>query len=295
MKQIDLKFLLKKIMRWLLRGNDRGLSPIGLLVSKSLNFLRFSVAEARLEWANSLPTTPKPRWRAPNGETIFYDLGANEGQNISYYLSMGFRVVAVEASSNLCELIRGQFAPEIASGKLMVLQMAITEEECDFVEFSLNLENPKMSGINPPYRSENNIRVSVPAITLERLTKQYGTPFGVKIDIEGLDAAIVNCIRSLPKAPAYVSAEIHDIGVLSALVKSGYDRFKVVEGSLVGSGILENVGSPNDLYKFPRDSAGPFCEDVPGPWYSADAIFEYLWTNGLGWKDVHAKHSSVVD
>jgi hypothetical protein len=40
------------------------------------------------------------------------------------------------------------------------------------------------------------------------------------------------------------------------------------------------------------DSAGPFGEDIPGEWVSADAIFVHLKRYGLGWKDIHARHKA---
>jgi len=47
-------------------------------------------------------------------ERLIYDVGMNNGDDSAYYLSLGFRVVAIEANPELVEQAKLRFAREIA-------------------------------------------------------------------------------------------------------------------------------------------------------------------------------------
>ena len=51
---------------------------------------------------------------------IIYDFGANNGDNIPYYLLKSDLVIAVEANPELCKLIKNRFNKEIENKKLVV-------------------------------------------------------------------------------------------------------------------------------------------------------------------------------
>ena len=51
---------------------------------------------------------------------IIYDFGANNGDDIPYYLMKADEVIAVEANPNLCDLIKNRFPKEIIDGRLKV-------------------------------------------------------------------------------------------------------------------------------------------------------------------------------
>ena len=46
---------------------------------------------------------------------------------------------------------------------------------------------------------------------------------------------------------------------------------------------------------FPHHSAGPFGNDISGPWMTSDNIFKVLSFAGLGWKDIHATNTKKAD
>ena len=62
----------------------------------------------------------------PSSGDVIYDFGANNGDDIAYYLRKPCRVVAVEANPALCRQIEERFAEAIASGRLVVLCCVIT-------------------------------------------------------------------------------------------------------------------------------------------------------------------------
>jgi hypothetical protein len=52
---------------------------------------------------------------------LVYDVGMNNGDDTAYYLSLGFRTVAIEANPELVKYAKARFAREIASGRLIIL------------------------------------------------------------------------------------------------------------------------------------------------------------------------------
>ena len=55
---------------------------------------------------------------------LVMDLGVSEGNDTAYYLSKGFRVIAVEADPATCDNLRQRFRSEIDAGDLMLLNFA---------------------------------------------------------------------------------------------------------------------------------------------------------------------------
>ena len=58
-----------------------------------------------------------------------YDIGANQGQNIKYFLQNGKKVVAVEPIKELCSKINKNFNKSIDSGQLSILNSAVVVDE----------------------------------------------------------------------------------------------------------------------------------------------------------------------
>lgn len=48
-----------------------------------------------------------------NNKKIIYDVGANNGDDIEYYLKKSDLVIALEANPKLCEIIQDRFKSEI--------------------------------------------------------------------------------------------------------------------------------------------------------------------------------------
>jgi len=56
---------------------------------------------------------------------LIYDVGMDNGDDSEFYLSKGFRVVAVEADPDLCRAAEERFEPFIRSGQLTIVNRAI--------------------------------------------------------------------------------------------------------------------------------------------------------------------------
>ena len=58
---------------------------------------------------------------------LIYDVGFHHGEDTEFYLTKGFKVVAIEAHPGLCQAGREKFAHEIESGRLTLLNIAVAE------------------------------------------------------------------------------------------------------------------------------------------------------------------------
>ena len=75
------------------------------------------------------------------------------------------------------------------------------------------------------------------------------------------------------------------------MILGEYKSFKLVNGDNVQfvyeGGEIEILNGKKEEYSFPANSAGPFGNDIIGPWISPENFFHLLAHKGLGWKDIH--------
>lgn len=225
---------------------------------------------------------------------IIYDLGSNNGDDIPYYLKKCDLIVAVEANPYLCSQIRMRFGSEISEGRLVVENKVISHMERNSeVSFYLHLKKNVQSQLPKPSLSEaaNFEEIRLPSVTVPQLIKKWGDPYYIKIDLEHYDAPVLRSIFEAQIVPPYLSAESHSVDVFCLLVAlGGYRSFKLVEGKTVHqkfSDLEIETNTGRQRHSFPFHSAGPFGDDIPGPWFTADNFLTLLGTSGLGWKDIH--------
>ena len=227
---------------------------------------------------------------------VIYDIGANNGDDLPYYLQKARKVVAVEANPALADFISARFSKEIHSGSLVVENVAVTEFPNDaVVGFYIHKGNHVLSTTVQPAPGEiADFNYSeVPTTTIQALIATHGEPLYVKLDIEGLDAQVLRSLLAVDLRPPFISAEGHDpriLGLLSGM--GGYTKFKLVEGSKVARDyknlpFIDWEGNAAS-HSFPWHSAGPFGDDIPGPWLNSRDMFNLLRVRGLGWYDIHA-------
>ena len=231
--------------------------------------------------------------------TLIYDFGANVGSNLDYYLEKADRVVAVEANPALCRAIEARFAAEIAAGRLVVENVVLLADRGPpTTPFFIHRHIHVLSQLPrpPAHVAHDFTEVVLPARHVIDVVEHHGPAHYIKIDIEHSDAAILRSLLNHGIIPDYISAEIHDIDVFRSLVAlGGYQAFKLVDGATV-----QDVFASHDVAtrggratrSFARHSAGPFGNDLPGPWLDTAAMDGLLGPVGPGWKDVHA---SLVD
>ena len=198
-------------------------------------------------------------------DRLIFDLGMNNGDDTGYYLGKGFDVVALEANPSLCRRATERFGAEIAAGKLAVVNAAIWDKSGE-VTFHVNLDNDHWSSIETGWAGRDNSRIeaiTVKSLTLGDLFAHYGVPYYLKIDVEGVDLAVLEQLETLTPLPARISVEDCRFGFqyLDILARSGYDGFKLLDQSTVPSLMDETRGQP-----FPKGASGPLGDDITGDW-----------------------------
>lgn len=213
---------------------------------------------------------------------LIFDIGFNNGDDTAHYLAREFEVLAVEANPELVEAGRKRFADAIAAGKLRLLGVGIGAA-AGSAEFYVNRTEDKWSSFVPELgqRGGSFSTVAVPITTLSALFADYGTPFYVKIDVEGYEWI---CLKDLTARPQYVSVEAHHLEYLALLYTKGYRQFKVV--------------NQNAHAGFPPGASGPVSDTITD-WDSLEtAAYDWLHVRldrarrsslAHGWYDFHAR------
>lgn len=238
---------------------------------------------------------------APNSNLIF-DIGMHVGQDTEFYLKKGFRVVAVEANPTLAEAANEKFSKEIANGQLTVCNVALAQER-GTIDFFVceNITEWSSMNENLASRDENHRKISVEALSYCDLADRFGTPYYMKIDIEGADLVPIIGLSKASIRPVHVSYEAFSLDGAALLYSLGYKWFK-----LVGQRNLPKIAQPSKalegidaVHDFALGSSGPFGEETPGPWSRFDdcasdyTIYRHFRRSDQRreseWSDIHAK------
>jgi FkbM family methyltransferase len=151
--------------------------------------------------------------------SIIFDIGANHGAKTSIFLRLGARVVAVDPDKTNQKMLKDQFAryrlarkPVAIVGKAVSDRVGVTRFWIDEPGSAKNTLNRKWVDILREDRVRFGERlefageVEVATTTLEHLIAKYGSPFFIKIDVEGHEA---NVIRGLKHAVPFLSFEVN--------------------------------------------------------------------------------------
>ena len=141
---------------------------------------------------------------------LTFDIGSHLGNRARVLAKLGCKVIAVEPHPYLATYLRNKFA-EI--GNVIVEEVAVSETPGEATLYStagnltissLNVEWPDLLHGVRPHHIGFSERHMVRTITIEQLIEKYGVPRYCKIDIEGLDVAV---LKSLSHPIAVVSFE----------------------------------------------------------------------------------------
>jgi FkbM family methyltransferase len=223
---------------------------------------------------------------------LIFDIGMHTGRDTEFYLKKGFSVISVEANPQLVEIGREKFKSEITNGQLVIIDKAIsdTNGSIDFFVF----ENKDDWGtINPDWNRsmDSNVKtIKVDTVSLKSLIEKYGTPYYLKIDIEGADILCLKSLLKMNERPEYISIElltpnnlgkeVDSLDILCHLKALGYNKFSISDQSKNNS-----IKSPQPSlegqyvnYSFDGATSGLFGKELKGPWLSIDKIAtEYLY------------------
>lgn len=226
---------------------------------------------------------------------VIYDFGANNGDDVPYYLKKADIVVAVEANPSLCREMGERFADDVREGRFRVENCVLIGEGGDpEVYFYLHKRRHVLSQFTQPDEAVigDFEKVLLPSQSVMQILSKHGPPYYIKIDIEGYDEVILRELFENGIKPPFISAESSGIEVFALLIAmGGYRAFKLVEGKTVAKKYKNHrisVRGGHEVYSFPAQSAGPFGEDITGEWMNADDLFNLLAAKKIGWRDIHA-------
>jgi FkbM family methyltransferase len=167
----------------------------------------------------------------PTPPRLIYDIGFHNGDDSAYYLSQGFRVLAVEANPILAAQGRKRFASEIAVGHLTILNVAAWQKSDVKLIFYINDTDSGWSSLDPERGKEGGKyqEVEISTVSIADLFDRNGVPWYLKIDIEGTDEIVIRGLPRNGRVPRYLSFELnHGCRATELLSSFGYNAFKLI-------------------------------------------------------------------
>jgi FkbM family methyltransferase len=213
-------------------------------------------------------------------ENLIFDIGMHKGEDTDFYLKKGFRVIGVEANPVLSEYCIQRFQNACQTGQLVVVSKAVAEHGGGTVDFYVNKRfsiwgtaDRDWMVRNQKLGAESDV-IQVPSVRMDDLLSQYGIPYYMKVDIEGLDHVCISTLVSQTDKPSYVSVETHaysyaeTLKLLTLLSAAGYTRFKIVSQTGVANQICPHPAREGAYVdaRFPADASGLFAKELPGRW-----------------------------
>jgi FkbM family methyltransferase len=214
-------------------------------------------------------------------DDLIFDVGLHRGEDTAYYLAKGYRVVAFEADPTSVAFCKERFRNEIASKQLRIVEGAIAEDaRRETITFYVNKSKSVWSTTSTDWmEGKKRWRSKTTAIVVSRVDilkmfLEFGTPYYLKIDVEGADRHVLRTVAMLPGRPRYLSFESEKVSFKSLLadlelVQSlGYERFKVVQQATIPGRtvkVSDRFGT-EFVYQFERHASGDFGEEAEGRW-----------------------------
>lgn len=121
-----------------------------------------------------------------------FDIGANRGDAVFVGLQKGFdKIIAVEAGPKVFKELVKNF---IYEKKVIPINFAVSDMDNDQIEFYeciedglSTIEKSWLTDPSMPYYGKQFRTIGVNTITIDRLSKLYGPPNLIKIDVEGAE------------------------------------------------------------------------------------------------------------
>jgi FkbM family methyltransferase len=173
------------------------------------------------------------------GDLVF-DVGSHVGDRVAAFRRLGARVVAIEPQPALVRTLRLLYGRD---PQVRIEAVAVGQSEGE-VALKLNIDNPTVSTASDEFvRTAQGARgwegqawnreIRVPMTTLDRLIARHGEPVFIKIDVEGLEADV---LEGLSKPVPALSFEFTTIqsefgrACIERCAALGYRRFNAALG-----------------------------------------------------------------
>ncbi|MGD0177535.1 MAG: FkbM family methyltransferase [Candidatus Bathyarchaeia archaeon] len=172
---------------------------------------------------------------------LIFDVGMHNGEDTSYYLKRGCKVVGIDADPCLIEKARKRFRTRIERGQLILVNCAVSHKDNEVVTFYVS-QAPLFSSLKQSLAERGrwlSKGTKVHTRTLPSLINEFGCPHYCKIDIEGSEIVCLQTMSCLAQLPSFISVqsecfevpatEEQALGTLHELHRLGYGKFKLVE------------------------------------------------------------------
>ena len=129
--------------------------------------------------------------------SLVFDIGANVGNKTEALVKAGHRVIAVEPQPDCANEIAARCNVEI-------VRAAVGVEE-GTLELHLSDVYHTMASASKTW-TDSSTSIKVPMVTLDSLIENYGTPYYIKIDVEGYEYEV---LMGLSHSIPLISFEFH--------------------------------------------------------------------------------------
>lgn len=215
---------------------------------------------------------------------LIFDIGFNDGKSTDLYLNMGFKVIGVDANTELINHCLYKYKKYIDENKLILLNIGISDK-IENKKFYINKKSEFSSfdenyGHKEDYNGSFSHTININTIRLSDLIIMYGTPYYIKIDISPYDNLAIDTLNFNNK-PRYISLGYSNNDIINKLYNLGYNKFKFISQYTIKECKFNNE------YLI-HESAGYFGENLDGEWLTYDEISKIV--NIDGWNDIHATY-----
>jgi FkbM family methyltransferase len=186
-------------------------------------------------------------------------------------LELGFNVVAIEADPNLYQFGLESFSKEIYEKRITLINAAVVSRQRNLsqakISFYPHSKNTLWGSVDIDFvyrntaihKSPHDPEITINTISLEELVERYGCPIFLKVDIEGMDAEVVEDLDRIPVLPEFISWETGKRSLFRVLYTHmrlfglGYRRFRVTQQMY-------------SLHDSAAQSSGPIPSHHPSQW-----------------------------
>lgn len=217
----------------------------------------------------------------------------HKGEDTEFYLSRGYSVVGVEANPHLVDFLQNKFRSELRNGRLTLVAKALSDRPGK-IQFGIADKSSIWGTASNVFMKRNRELgiecdvVEVETIQFDELIQTWEIPYYVKIDIEGMDMLCIKGLLTAAHKPRFVSLESAVTSPIAAFDDAfdeiahlwviGYRHFKYVDQASLKklNGMLLDKEGPVMRYEYREHSSGPFGEESPGGWLSAEAALRKM-------------------
>jgi FkbM family methyltransferase len=146
---------------------------------------------------------------------LLFDIGAHFGVFSLTAAKLGGKAVAIDPSPISCRMLSRQAVLNNCAEKVQTLQAAVSDSNCVVGMLSSGVFTPGYFKITPG-RLPNEL-IETRALTVDDMSRQFGAPTHVKIDVEGHETAVLRGAKqTLERFAPLLFLELHNEMVRSA-------------------------------------------------------------------------------